>query len=84
MPVGRGAPKAWDLERQHDTEVAERDFGDQHLEAEPPVSRGARAAEVLVDDRDPEITPCRPLALPLRLGDAQARGLAGDALDESS
>src|SRR5205085_10686217 len=32
--------------------------------------------------RDPEITPSRQLALPLRLADAQARGLVGHATDD--
>src|SRR5436190_794353 len=51
VPVGRRARQARDLEREHQPDLPQPDLGDELLEAEPALARGARAAEVVVDDR---------------------------------
>ena len=45
MPVRRRARQPRDLQRQDQPDMPEPDLGDQLLEPEPPVARGARAAE---------------------------------------
>src|SRR6266536_2993623 len=52
MPIGRGAGKARDLEREHDPDLAQPDRGRKLLEADPSLARRAGAARVLVDDGD--------------------------------
>ena len=52
VPVGRVARQARDLQPQHDPGAAHADLGDQLLEALAVHRRGARLAEIGVDDDD--------------------------------
>ena len=52
MPVRGAASEPRHLKRQHQPNLAEADLRHELLEPEPAVRRGARPAEVLVDDRD--------------------------------
>src|SRR5215218_11125656 len=60
MPVRRRARQPRRLQRQDQPDMPEADLGDELLKAEPPVTGGARAAEVLVDHDD---RPGRPAQL---------------------
>jgi hypothetical protein len=57
MPVHRAPRKPRGLKREDQTDMAQADLGDELLEPEPPIAAGARAAGVLIDDRD---RPRRP------------------------
>ena len=39
--------------------MAKADFGDKALKSRPPLGRGARAAEIIVDDGNPRARPAK-------------------------
>src|SRR3954469_10483645 len=51
MPVRRRTRQPRDLQRQHDTDVAEPNLGHELLEPQPPRRRRARTTRVLIDAR---------------------------------
>ena len=60
MPVAVVAGQPRGVEAEHQAGVAEPDLGEEPLEAVPLVARGARPAEILVDDVDPLARPAEP------------------------
>ena len=53
VPVGRVARQARDFEPEHDSGASHPDLGDQLLESFAVRGRGARLAEIGIDDDDP-------------------------------
>ena len=52
MPIAAGARQSRHLDAEHETDIAEADFGDEPLKAQAALDAGPGAPEVVVDDDD--------------------------------
>src|ERR1700730_18269452 len=52
MPIAAGARQSRHLDAEHETDIAQADFGDEPLKAQAALDTGPGAPEIVVDDED--------------------------------
>ena len=52
MPIAAGARQSRHLDAEHETDIAQADFGDEPLKAQAALDAGPGAPEIVVDDDD--------------------------------